>query len=108
MAVVASTLGMDSRNAFRIWKRDRLNHASPNSAQTESACAGALHLRLAGDAVYSGKVVKKPYIGDDDRSIEAKDIVRANRLMYMTSVLMLILCCGARAAVLFILAGGIG
>lgn len=108
MIAAAAVLRLDAKNAYRIWRRDRRNHASPNSAQTESVCAGALHLRLAGDAVYSGKVVKKPYIGDDDRSIEAKDIVRANRLMYMTSVLMLILCCGARAAVLFILAGGIG
>lgn len=91
MAVVASPLGMDSRNAFRIWKRDRFNHASPNSAQTESACAGALHLRLAGDAVYFGKVYKKPYIGDNDRPIEAADIRRANRLMYGSSAMMLML-----------------
>ncbi len=91
MAVVASPLGMDSRNALRIWKRDRLNHASPNSAQTESACAGALHLRLAGNAVYFGKVHKKPYIGDNDRPIEDSDIRRANRLMYGSSALMLLL-----------------
>lgn len=36
------------KDALRIFKRDRYNHASPNSAQTEAACAGALHLRLAG------------------------------------------------------------
>lgn len=61
-------------NAWRIFKRDRFNHASPNSAQGEAACAGALHLRLAGDAWYFGTLYKKPYIGDDDRPIRPDDI----------------------------------
>ena len=82
---------LDGKNAYRIWKRDRRKHASPNSAQTESACAGALHLRLAGDAWYFGVLHKKEYIGDDDRAIEPADIIRANRLMYVSSVFMLIL-----------------
>ena len=69
------------RNAWRIYRRDRRKHASPNSAQTESVCAGALGLRLAGDAVYHGVLHKKPYIGDALREIEPFDIVRANRLM---------------------------
>lgn len=74
----------DGKSAYRIFKRDRFNHKSPNSAQTESACAGALHIRLAGDASYFGKIVKKPFIGDDDRAIEYKDIKRANILMLVT------------------------
>ena len=82
----------DAARALRIYKRDRYNHKSPNSAQTESVCAGALGVRLAGDASYFGKIVKKPYIGDDVRPIETKDIKRANRLMYMTAVLAFILC----------------
>lgn len=73
------------KGAFLIWKRDRRKHASPNSAQTESACAGALGVRLAGDAVYFGKVVKKPYIGDERRKIEVEDIRRAGRLLYLTA-----------------------
>jgi len=96
MAAAAPFFGLDGRNSLRIWKRDRRNHASPNSAQTESACAGALHLRLAGDAWYFGKLHKKPYIGDDDRPIEPGDIRRANRLMYGASVLMLLLSAAAR------------
>ena len=67
--------GMDGKNAWRIFKRDRFNHASPNSAQGEAACAGALHLRLAGDAWYFGTLYKKPYIGDDDRPIRPDDIM---------------------------------
>ena len=90
MMIVAAFIGgrqFDGRNAYRIFKRDRFNHASPNSAQTESVCAGALRVRLAGDAVYFGKLVKKKYIGDRLREIEYEDIKRANRLMYITAFL---------------------
>ena len=80
------------KDALRIFKRDRYNHASPNSAQTEAACAGALHLRLAGDASYFGKIVKKPFIGDDLRPVEAEDIVRVNVLLYRSAVIGEILC----------------
>ena len=80
------------KDALRIFKRDRYNHASPNSAQTEAACAGALHLRLAGDASYFGKIVKKPFIGDDLRPVEAEDIVRVYVLLYRSAVIGEILC----------------
>lgn len=103
MIIAAPVCKLDGKNAFRIWKRDRRNHASPNSAQTESACAGALHLRLAGDAWYFGKLHKKPYIGDDDRPVEPADIRRTNKHMYVTSVIMLII----SAAVRCIIYGGI-
>ncbi|MBP3854983.1 MAG: cobalamin biosynthesis protein CobD [Ruminiclostridium sp.] len=91
MIVSAFLLGYDGKNAWRIWRRDRRKHASPNSAQTESVCAGALGVRLAGDAYYFGKLHKKPYIGDDERPIVNEDIRRANRLMYLTSAIMLVL-----------------
>ena len=88
--IVSPLVKADAKNALRIWKRDRYNHASPNSAQTESACAGALHIRLAGDAYYFGQLHHKPYIGDDDRKIENEDIKRTNKLMYFSSFLMLV------------------
>lgn len=75
----------DGRRAFRIYKRDNRKHASPNSAQTEAVCAGALGIQLAGDASYFGKVVKKPYIGDPARVVEFEDIRRVNKLMYLTA-----------------------
>lgn len=77
----------DGREACRIFKRDRRNHASPNSAQTEAACAGALGVRLAGNASYFGKIVEKPWIGDSKRKIEPEDIKRVNRLLYSTAFL---------------------
>lgn len=78
--------------ALRIYKRDRYNHASPNSAHTEAVCAGALRIQLAGDASYFGKIVKKPFIGDPVRKVEIEDICRANRLMLVTAWMMEILC----------------
>ena len=97
MILSAGILKLDIRNAWKIWRRDRRKHASPNSAQTEAVCAGALRVRLAGNAWYFGKLHRKPFIGDDIREIENEDIRRANRLMYCTSVLMLALCTGLRA-----------
>lgn len=82
----------DAKRAAKIFERDRYNHASPNSAQTEAVCAGALGLRLAGDASYFGKVVKKPYIGDEIRKIEKEDIVRANKLLYVSAFICELLC----------------
>lgn len=94
MIMATAFMGTDGnvRNAARIFCRDRFNHASPNSAQTESVLAGALGLRLAGPASYFGKIVEKPYIGDSLREIEAEDIKRANRLMYITSIICLFIC----------------
>ena len=90
MIVAAFLTGMDGRNAWKIYLRDKRKHASPNSAQSESVCAGALDVQLAGDAVYFGKIYKKDYIGDAIRKIEPEDILRAGKLMYMTTILMMV------------------
>ena len=87
LIAAAPLVGLDGKNAFRIWRRDRRKHASPNAAQTEAAMAGALHVQLAGPASYFGERVEKPYIGDPDRPIEPEDIRRANRLMYAAGFL---------------------
>ena len=86
-AAYLSGRDFDGTRAFFIYRRDRRKHASPNSAHTEAVCAGALGVRLAGDASYFGKIVKKPYIGDDVRPVETLDIRRANRLLYVTAFL---------------------
>ncbi|WP_313154185.1 adenosylcobinamide-phosphate synthase CbiB [Lacrimispora sp.] len=75
------------RNGLKIFKRDRFNHKSPNSAQTEAVCAGALQIQLAGNAYYFGKLYEKPTIGDVIRPVEYEDIPRANCLMTVTYVL---------------------
>lgn len=89
MLAAGGILRMDVKNGWKIFRRDRRNHASPNSAQTESVCAGLLGLRLAGDAWYHGVLHKKKYIGDPLREIEPEDIPRACRLLYATAVVSL-------------------
>lgn len=106
LMIAAAFIGgrqFDGKNAYHIFKRDRFNHASPNSAQTESVCAGALRVQLAGDAVYFGKLVKKKYIGDCLREIEYEDIKRANRLMYITAFLCELLSVAVMSLVLILL-----
>lgn len=94
MAVATVFTGLDTKNSFKIYFRDKRKHASPNSAQTEAAMAGALGVQLAGNACYFGKLYEKPCIGDDIRPIEPADIKRANRLLYATAILGVLLCMG--------------
>ena len=91
--------GMDGMNGWRIFLRDRKKHASPNSAHGEAACAGILHLRLAGDAWYFGSLHKKPFIGEDDRPIVPADIRRANQLMFAAQGILAAVLAAALAAV---------
>ena len=92
----AALTGNSARGAWKIGRRDRRRHASPNSAQTESACAGALGVQLAGPAYYFGQYYPKLTIGDALRPIEPEDILRANRMMYAESILALAIGLGLR------------
>ena len=91
MIFASYILKMDWKNAKKIFFRDRFNHASPNSAQTEAVMAGALRIQLAGDAWYFGKRYEKPTIGDALRPVEIEDIPRANRLLYATAIVSFII-----------------
>ena len=91
-ACLLSGSDYNAKKAWRIYRRDRYQHASPNSAQTEAVCAGALGIRLAGSASYFGKLVEKPYIGDAERAVETEDIKRANHLLYLTAWISELLC----------------
>lgn len=102
MIAACPLLGRDfnAKNAFRIYKRDRLKHESPNSAHTESVCAGALGIRLAGPASYGGVVEEKPFLGDDMRPVVHRDIINANRLLYAASFLCEAVCAGLLGVIL--------
>lgn len=91
--LAAPLVGLDGKNAFYIFLRDRKKHASPNSAHTEAAAAGALGVELAGDATYFGVLHHKETIGEKTREITPQDIVSVNRLLYMTAVLFYAVCC---------------
>lgn len=91
MILAAYCAGMNGKNAKKIYLRDRYNHASPNSAQTEAVMAGALEIQLAGDAWYFGTLHKKPFIGDAIRKVEIEDILHSHKLMYATTVLSVLI-----------------
>ena len=103
MLLAGWLLKLNVKNGWKIFQRDRFNHASPNSAQTESVCAGLLGLRLAGDAWYHGELHKKKFIGDALREIEYEDIQRACKLLYVTAALSLILFCGLKLLLLVVI-----
>lgn len=103
MIIAAYVLRYNGKGAWRIFKRDRYKSPSPNSAQTESALAGALGVELLGDAVYFGKIHHKETIGDKTRLIEVEDIARANRLLYGTVLISLLIFSGLTIAVMFVL-----
>ncbi|HIR93767.1 MAG TPA: cobalamin biosynthesis protein CobD [Candidatus Egerieimonas intestinavium] len=104
MIVAAGVLKLDGAGAWKIFCRDRKKHASPNSAQTESVMAGALGVQLAGDAWYFGELHHKKTIGDPGRRVIPEDIVEANRLLYGTALLALVVFALLRALVLLIIA----
>lgn len=91
MIISAKLLNFNSKSAFKIFLRDRKNHLSPNSAQTESVIAGALGIQLGGSHVYFGKLIEKPTIGDNLRHAEPEDILKANQLLMLTAILALVI-----------------
>jgi len=99
MIAAAYLSGLDGKGARRIYRRDRYKHPSPNSAHPEAACAGALQVQLAGDSYYSGRLVAKPTIGDDIRPVQPEDILKANRLLYVSSFLGLIIGAALKAII---------
>lgn len=103
MMLSSIILKLDFKNAYRIYKRDRYNHLSPNSAHTESVCAGALEIRLAGGSYYKGVYVEKPTIGDEIREVCIEDIKTANNLMYTTSILCFLVGTAIKSTVLYCL-----
>jgi len=80
---------MDWRNSYAIFRRDRLNHSSPNAGHPEAAVAGALNLQLGGPSYYFGKKVEKPFIGDKVQDISAKHIPKTNKIVLVTTLLFL-------------------
>ncbi len=103
MLAAGCMLGLNAKNGWKIFRRDRFKHASPNSAQTESVCAGLMGLQLAGDACYHGVLHKKQYIGDPLREIDNEDIPRSCHLLYGTAIISLIVCAGIKTLILAVI-----
>ena len=96
MVVAAGISGLNAKQGWKIYKRDRKNHISPNSAQPESVCAGALGIQLGGDTVYGGKVVHKATMGDPVKKIDPEDIPKVNRILYVTAIVTLVISVAVR------------
>ena len=88
------------KEAWSMYKRDRKKSASPNAAQTESVCAGALQVQLLGDAYYFGKLHKKDTIGEAKRAITPERIVEVNQLLYATVFVGMLFFCGIKACMI--------
>ena len=97
----AFILRLDYKNSYRIYKRDRYNHTSPNSAHPESAVAGALGIRLGGANYYFGKIVEKPTIGDKNKVIEISDLYKTNNILLVVTLL------GFSVGLIIIVLGGL-
>jgi len=85
--LAAFILGLRAKKSWQIMLRDHRNHASPNSGLPESAMAGALNVQLGGSAIYFGKMVEKPTMGDPGQ-VSRRHIGQSLNLMWLTMLLV--------------------
>jgi adenosylcobinamide-phosphate synthase len=93
------TIGLSGNagEAWRVWRRDRDDHPSPNAGQCEAAMAGALGVRLGGRNVYFSRSEVRPFLGDGPKPAAA-DITTAARLSGAVGAVSLLLAAGLRIA----------
>jgi adenosylcobinamide-phosphate synthase len=103
MILAAGLCAQDMGRAWRVLRRDRLRHASPNSAHAEAPAAGALGIRLGGPVRYQGQLRHAPWLGLEGREAASKDIHRVCRLVLVTGLLW-----SAAMAAVLALAGASG
>lgn len=77
-------------DSFKTMLRDGRKHTSPNSGISEAAMAGALGIKLGGGSFHQGVFMPKPYIGIEKKEIENNMILKALKISFISSVLMLI------------------
>ena len=85
--LAAYFLNLNWKKSFLILKRDRKQHASPNSGHAEAAVAGALDIELGGSSSYFGKKTKKPTLGDSSAQVTADHIIITNHLVLLSSAI---------------------
>ena len=95
-----------SRRAAQAWTTCRTSastHSSPNAGYPEAAMAGALGIRLGGNATYGGIVEHRSAMGIAEREPRVKDIADARAMMRLATILAFAIFSLGRAAVLRVL-----
>lgn len=77
--------GADMRQALATGLAFHAAHESPNSAWSEAAFAGALHLKLGGPAIYEGRTINHPWLGTGTPNATPADVARSIDLMLATT-----------------------
>lgn len=91
MLLSGGLLGLNVKEGFKIFIRDRKKHPSPNSAHPESVIAGLLGVQLGGGNYYFGKFVSKPFIGDDLKQPSYEDMKIVYTILNISVIIILIL-----------------
>lgn len=86
LGLAAIFLRLNFYGGFKAFSRDRLKHASPNSAHSEAFVAGALELKLAGPVSYDGEIHEKPWLGNGSPNAEAKHIAQVQSLVLLAAI----------------------
>jgi adenosylcobinamide-phosphate synthase len=82
-----------SRRGFRFIFQYGNKHKSPNSGYPEAALAGILDTRFGGPNVYHGKLVEKPFIGKNDRTVKHEEIKKVSSINYKVCFVTVLIIC---------------
>jgi adenosylcobinamide-phosphate synthase len=96
ICLLAWPLGLSSKQAWHIRRRDGRKSESPNAAISEAALAGALQIQLGGPAFYDGEKCDKPFLGDDRSEITLADYKKTVMIIYGSSLVMAVIVFGLR------------
>ncbi|MEL7004399.1 MAG: adenosylcobinamide-phosphate synthase CbiB [Bacteroidota bacterium] len=75
--------------------REGKKHSSPNAGYPEAALAYVLDCQFGGPNYYHGKLVEKPYIGNNPRILTDIDLKTASYVNWASSILIILLYCAA-------------
>jgi len=68
-------------------------HSSPNAGYPEAALACILNCRFGGPNYYKGKLVEKPFIGNNPRMLTDEDQITVSYVNWASSILMITMYC---------------
>ena len=102
MLLDSAFLGLSVKDAWKVYRKDKRHSPSPNAAQTQSVCAGAMELTLGGDIVRKGEVIKRPTIGNGKKEATSNDIFWTTQMMMSASAMTVFLAAVVRLIIHFV------